>query len=619
VVNQLGTTAYRYDSRGRTLRVDHPDATYIAYTYDEAGNRTKADIPSSITTYSFDELNRLATVTDPDGGITTYGYDAIGNRASVLLPNQVLTRYSYDELNRLTLLENLAPDTSIISSYAYTLGKAGNRLAVLENSGRRVQYTYDPLYRLTAEDIFGTDLSITNIVYQYDKVGNRLSKMVNGEETLYSYDENDRLLSEGGNTYQYDANGNTIAKLEPQTVIIDSYGSTGAGNIIAKTTYTYDGQNRLIRVENPTNTAEYEYNHENIRISKTHNGVQTRYLIDANQAYQQVLEEYENNQLTALYIYGDDLISQDRGNTSYYLYDGQMSTRQLVNPSATITDRYDYDAFGVSIFEEGFTENNYRYTGEQFDRAAQAYYLRARYYDQASGRFWGMDPYSGHMHEPMTLHRYLYARTNPVMNIDPSGEVAIGGVNELSMVQVMMHTIRASRLPSFTAVTRTAFKATLALGAAILVRHIYNEIPPEAFLYANPISIYKEFINANDKKFQNPNHKSEHTMKLWGPSGPHNLGFKKTAKKEKYLFKVKIGYVSVKVVSVMGGKTGRAFQLEHWIGGQNHRIFGLHYEGWDVMRQLNLSAPPFHLHYHRWPNFNSHITIYPKDFSRFDN
>ena len=61
------------------------------------------------------------------------------------------------------------------------------------------------------------------------------------------------------------------------------------------------------------------------------------------------------------------------------------------------------------------------YAGEQFDTDAQQYYLRARYYDQNTGRFNRMDPFAGNNRDPQSLHKYLYAHCNPVMIVDPSG------------------------------------------------------------------------------------------------------------------------------------------------------------------------------------------------------
>jgi len=77
------------------------------------------------------------------------------------------------------------------------------------------------------------------------------------------------------------------------------------------------------------------------------------------------------------------------------------------------------------ISSEGETENSYLYCGEQFDNATGLYYLRARYMDPSTGTFVSMDTYQGSIFDPVSLHKYLYANANPVMNVDPSGYFAM--------------------------------------------------------------------------------------------------------------------------------------------------------------------------------------------------
>ena len=60
-------------------------------------------------------------------------------------------------------------------------------------------------------------------------------------------------------------------------------------------------------------------------------------------------------------------------------------------------------------------------SGEQFDPDLSLYYLRARYYNAATGRFLSRDPEDGKAIDPKTLHKYLYVGGDPVNWIDPTG------------------------------------------------------------------------------------------------------------------------------------------------------------------------------------------------------
>ena len=137
-----------------------------------------------------------------------------------------------------------------------------------------------------------------------------------------------------------------------------------------------------------------------------------------------MVEEYSGTSTTpsARYDYGDDLVRMDRGGIYYYIYDGLGSTRQLVNTSGTVTDSYGYSAFGEMASHTGTTANPFLFNAQQFDSASGDYYLRARYYDQGNGRFISQDPYAGDNEDPISLHRYLYASSNPVNRVDPSGQ-----------------------------------------------------------------------------------------------------------------------------------------------------------------------------------------------------
>ncbi|HJQ24579.1 MAG TPA: RHS repeat-associated core domain-containing protein, partial [Blastocatellia bacterium] len=413
-----GTTSYSYDVRDRLLSKATPEGT-LSYSYDDAGNllTLQSNHSDGVNSgYSYDELNRLSTVTDnvpaagtrPATGVTSYSYDAAGNLSGYVYPNAVQTAYTYNSLNRLTDM-SITKSAATLASYSYTLAAAGNRLSVIEANGRNVSYGYDALYRLTSETISGDATTANNgaISYSYDAVGNRqtrTSTVAAVPSTTSSVDANDHLASDS-----YDNNGNTV----------------GSGS----NTYQYDFESRLVALNAGTpNEVRYVYDGDGNRVAKTTNGVTTKYLVDTQNptGYAQVVEEVVGGNVQRVYVLGAMRVSQQQQVSgswvaSFYGYDGHGSVRQLMDSSGAVTDSYTYDAFGNLVARTGTTANDYLYAGEPLDAALGMYYLRARYMNPASGRFWTLDGYEGRNFDPYSLHKYLYTSGNPTNKIDPLG------------------------------------------------------------------------------------------------------------------------------------------------------------------------------------------------------
>ena len=398
------------------FHIDYSDGNYVSYSYDNACRLTSVTTPFGTTAYEYDLLDRLTRVVDRNGYATVYEYDANGNRTAVHYANGFTTTYEYDLLNRLICEKTVDSEDNVVVQYIYTLGAAGERKFVTELD-RTVEYSYDSLYRLTSETITEGEKT-TVYTYAYDNVSNRILKTVNGEETVYTYNALNQLVSDSETSYEYDLNGNLIR-------VIGSAQSA---------LYEYNSENKLIKatVQNGVLVTEetYTYDYSGNRTSKTthrSDGVTeyVKYLNDNSSLTNVLAEIDENGTAKCVYTIGADLVSQERdGRTSFYLYDGHGSIVGLANESGVVTDTYSYDAFGNLLKSKGNTENCYRYCGEQFDETTGLYYLRARYMDTSTGRFISQDTYQGDINDPVSLHKYLYANNNPVMCSDPSGYVS---------------------------------------------------------------------------------------------------------------------------------------------------------------------------------------------------
>ena len=434
VVDSRGTTSYTYDLRNRLTEKVDPTGYKLSYAYDEAGNRTSltATVGAEVytTAYTHDALNRIATVTDSQGGVTTLGYDANGNQASLEHPNGVTTSYSYDALNRLTELRTETSAGDVLQSYAYTLGLAGNRTRIDEHDGTSRHYTYDDLYRLTQDRVTDpADARVYQRDFVYDPVGNRLQQTIeegSGPKVVASsYDDRDRLLTSAGAGYGWDSNGNLQTR--------------------DATTYGWDLENRLTSVTRADGTfLETTYDSDGNRVQTTltaPSGTVTTvdYLVDTAGFLSHVVAEVASGSTQTIYTRaGDQLLGLNRpgsGTSRYYHADGLGSVRLLTDDVGKIEDTYEYTAFGELLQRTGHDLNPYQFAGEPYDLNSGFYYNRARWLDVATSSFLSLDPFEGVLHEPMTLHRYLYARADPVRFADPSGRFGVTqGLAALSIV-----------------------------------------------------------------------------------------------------------------------------------------------------------------------------------------
>ena len=366
--------------------------------------------PTGTFTYAYDPAGRISNLTNPEGRVTSWSYDPNSRVTAQLLANSVRVSNTYDNADRILLLANLGSGATTLSSFAYTYDPVGNRTQVAEVDGSVVTWSYDPTYQLTNERRSGTNGY--NIAYAYDAVGNRNLTINTGAATTYAYNAGNELSTSqtgaGTTTYAFDGDGNLLTWIAPSNQL---------------TTSTWDGENRLAKVALPSGLVNtFTYNADGQRVQKQDSTGTTNQVWDRRNV---LLETNAGNIIQVVYSleptrFGN-LISQSLGGAaSFYLFDALGSTRQLTNGAGTVTDQYLYGSFGTVLLS-GTTFNRFLYVGRQgyqFGADQSSYYLRARFYDPAFGRFLSRDPAWS---DDGQLSLYAYGRNDPVYHVDPSG------------------------------------------------------------------------------------------------------------------------------------------------------------------------------------------------------
>jgi RHS repeat-associated protein len=236
------TKRYVYDVLGRLRHVVDFAGQDTRFEYDELGNQlSQTDANNHTTSYTYDNAGRRLTRTLPLGQQELLGYDNAGNLASRKDFNGKVTTYGYDAMNR---LRYRVPDSSMGEpTVEFTYTANGQRETMRDATGTTF-YNYDGRGQLsTKQTPFGT---LSYSYYPNGSLARTWSSNVNGVDTSYAYDEQNRLATVtdpnlGNTTYSYDEVGNLKSVNYPNAI---------------KHQYTYNVLNRLDLLidRSPTNT-----------------------------------------------------------------------------------------------------------------------------------------------------------------------------------------------------------------------------------------------------------------------------------------------------------------------------------------------------------------------------
>jgi len=439
-------TTCGYDVRGALLQVDWPDGSSTtwtrdllsraltrtdpggvlsSFTFDPVGNIVEAVTGAGVEEYVYDRLNRpieiadgatglslqmeispegqVLSISDALGGVSSYDHDGADRLVQALSAGGFNLDYSRDLLGRVT--EIVASDgtqssfgydargalTQVthsalagdLASYTYSYDLDGNVAQVVEEIDgdlTTIDYAYDALGRLIAESY---DLDpATNATYTYDAVGNRVSRVRDGQTTLYVYDAADRLLTAGDEQLDYDQRGRLVSRERP-----------GDGG---PTTFDYHAAGPLASIAAPGgDTWSFGYNSGGLLRSATDPSAVTTLF---QHAMDHVVGEYDEAGVQL----GGYLLDPERvrvvateldSAATRHLYDG-LGSVGLVEEAGVTSAAFGYAAFGEARFaqEAGRTGEALRFTGARFLSGPNLYLYRMRPYDPELGRYLTANP-----------------------------------------------------------------------------------------------------------------------------------------------------------------------------------------------------------------------------------
>ena len=238
----------------------------------------------------------------------------------------------------------------------------------------------------------------------------------------------------------------------------------------ASYTATYDAWNRLVKLEDDTNTiTKYQYDGTRRRI--IHKVYNTGVLDHTKHLYYnknwQLLEERRdaNTSPKKQYTWGnryiDDLILRDHDTNNdgtlnerlYALQDANWNVTSYINSSGTVQERYIYNAYGsatfldsnFSVISSSVVEPDHLYAGYNFDADVEVYHVRNRVYHPNLGCWLQRDP-EGYING---LNYLEYSQNDPVGNADPSGLDCCDKCDKLGALKV--GSVRLADLGTFPA------------------------------------------------------------------------------------------------------------------------------------------------------------------------
>jgi RHS repeat-associated protein len=348
-------------------------------------------------THVFDDVGRITSLTDWLGRTTEFVYDPDSNLEETIFPaaTENIDSYDYDDSGQMTGV-TMSGGEGVFATIDYERDKAG----LVESEVRsglpgasEVGYGYDENNRLVEA---GLDS------FAYDKADNLIESPGGG----FAYDKASQLETGPATTFEFDALGQ-------RTASVPTSGPT--------TSYSYDQAGDLTSVERPAEgeapaiDESFAFDGTGLMTARTVGEATSHLTWDAAGSLPLLLYDEDNN-----YIYGPgdvpvEQISSEEA-PSFYHHDQLGSSRLLTDGSGEVDASMTYSPYGELEASSGTIGTPMLFAGQYTLAQTGMHYLRARFYDPATGQFLGVDPIGDVTRQP-----YSYGAGDPINKVDPTG------------------------------------------------------------------------------------------------------------------------------------------------------------------------------------------------------
>lgn len=361
-----GEFEYFFDSAGRLIKEEYPDGKQVQYQLDELGNVTRLTWPDNYYVERvFDELNRLTDIklNGATGSALEFDYDPLSRRTKLTYENGVETDYGFEMDNDLNSLIHTFTGSSVEFTYGFNSAHELTSQAVDDST-----FLWHPTTGGTVSYGAATNLN------QYPSVG--------GDD--YTYNDNGCLTD--NDVWAFD----------------------------------YDTENQLISADDGATSSSYLYDPQSRQTQKNVDGTKTRYI----HADIQLIAEYDgtSGDFQKRYVYGpslDEVLLEidDVNEITSLHHDRVGSIVTTTDDTGTVLNTYAYSSWGECADMNGTT---FGFQGQRFDHETGLYFMKARHYDPAIGRFIQPDPIG--YGDGLNLYKFAYNNANNFS--DPLGLAA---------------------------------------------------------------------------------------------------------------------------------------------------------------------------------------------------